>query len=154
MRSMVTDDEATFRDHAAELTRYATAINGPSDADDVVADAFAAAFASPKWPTIEDRRAYLYQAVLNQVRSRHRSAHRRRRRELAARDHAERSDVGVRPEVLAVMNSLTTRQRAVLFCLYWLDLDADATAQRLDLSIRTVQRDAQTARRHMKALLR
>ena len=151
---MLTDDEATFRDHAAELTRYAAAINGPSDADDAVADAFASAFASPKWATVEDRRAYLYQAVLNQVRDRHRSRSRRRRRELAAREDADRSDVGVRPEVLAVMRSLTTRQRAVLFCMYWLDLDAAGTAQRLDLSIRTVQRDSQTARRHMKALLR
>ena len=153
MRAMLTDDEATFRDHAAELTRYAAAIDGPSDADDVVADAFASAFASPKWAAVEDRRAYLYQAVLNQVRDRHRSRGRRRRRELAARENTDRSDVGVRPEVLAVMRSLTTRQRAVLFCLYWLDLDAAATAKRLELYIRTVQGDSQAARRHMKALL-
>jgi RNA polymerase sigma factor (sigma-70 family) len=151
---MLTDDETTFRVHAAELTRYAAAIGGPSDADDVVADAFASAFASPKWATVEDRRAYLHRAVLNEVRDRHRSRSRRRRRELAARERTDKAELEVRLEVLAVMNSLTTRQRAVLFCLYWLDLDAADTAQRLDLSIRTVQRDSQTARRHMKALLR
>ncbi|MEP1124626.1 MAG: sigma factor [Ilumatobacter sp.] len=150
----MTDDEATFREHAAELTRYAAAIAGPTDADDVVADAFAAAFASSRWPAIEDRRAYLYQAVLNQVRDRHRSNSRRQRREATTHRTDDTSDSGVRPEVLAVMNALTTRQRAVLFCLYWLDLDVLQTAHRLDLSTRTVQRESQTARRHMKALLR
>lgn len=155
MRSMtMTDDEATFRDHAAELTRYAAAIAGPTDADDVVADAFASAFASPRWASIEDRRAYLYQAVLNQVRDRHRSNSRRQRREVASRDTTNTAELGIRPEVLAVMNALTTRQRAVLFCLFWLDLDVAETAHRLDLSTRTVQRESQTGRRHMKALLR
>ena len=150
----MTDDEATFRDYAAELTRYAAAIAGPTDADDVVADAFASAFASSRWPSIEDRRAYLYQAVLNQVRDRHRSNGRRRRREVASGETADTTDVGIRPEVLAVMNTLSPRQRAVLFCLYWLDLDVAQTAHRLDFSTRTVQRESQTARRRMKALLR
>lgn len=148
------DDETVFREHAAELTRYAAAINGPTDADDVVADAFAAAFASPSWPTIEDRRAYLYRTVLNQVRDRHRSRSRRERRELAAQERRHHLDLGVRPEVIDAMNTLTTRQRAVLFCLYWLDLEVPEVASRLGLSTRTVQREAQTARRHMKALLR
>ncbi len=151
---MLHADEAVFREHAPELTRYAAAIGGPTDADDVVADAFAAVFASPKWSTVEDRRAYLYRAVMNQVRDRHRSSTRRRRRELAAREMSHSIEIGIRPEVLSAMNALTTRQRAVLFCLYWLDLDVPDTARRLDLSTRTVQRDAQTARRHMKALLR
>lgn len=150
----MTDDEATFRDHAAELTRYAAAIAGPADADDVVADAFASAFASPRWSSIEDRRAYLYRVVLNQVRDRNRSNSRRQRREDVSSEAAITADVGIRPEVLAVMNSLSPRQRAVLFCLYWLDLDVAETAHRLDLSTRTVQRESQTARRRMKALLR
>ncbi len=151
----MTTDESTFRQYAAELTRYAAAIGGPTDADDVVADAFAAAFASPRWSSIEDRRAYLYRAVLNQVRDRHRSSSRRQRRELKSLDTSCRSpDLAVRPAVVAVMNALTTRQRAVLFCLYWLDLDIADTAQRLDLSTRTVQRESHTARRHMKALFR
>lgn len=151
----MTTNEATFRQYAAELTRYAAAIAGPTDADDVVADAFAAAFASPRWSSVEDRRSYLYRAVLNQVRDRHRSNSRRHRRELTSLDTSSPShDSAVRPEVVAVMNALTARQRAVLFCLYWLDLDIADTALRLDLSTRTVQRESQTARRHMKALLR
>ena len=51
------------------------------------------------------------------------------------------------------MGSLSARQRAVLFCLYWLDLDVTTTADRLGLSTRTVQREAHTARNLMKALL-
>ena len=150
----MTADEATFRRYAAELTRYASAIAGPTNADDVVADAFAAAFASPRWSSVEDRRAYLYRAVLNQVRDRHRKNSRRQRRELSTLDISRSAELGVRPEVMAVMNALTTRQRAVLFCLYWLDLDIAVTAHRLGLSTRTVQREAQTARHHLKALLR
>jgi DNA-directed RNA polymerase specialized sigma24 family protein len=61
--------------------------------------------------------------------------------------------MAIRPEVLAVMRSLTTRQRAGLFCIYWLDLDVTSTADRLGLSTRTVQREAHTARNLMKALL-
>lgn len=155
MRSMtMTNDEATFRQYAAELTRYAAAIVGPSDADDIVADAFAAAFASQRWPSVTEPRAYLYQAVLNQGRDRHRSNSRRQRRELRSADTESIDDHRIRPEVLAVMNELTTRQRAVLFCLFWLDLDLSDTAHRLNLSTRTVQRESHTARRHMKALLR
>jgi len=128
----MTDDEVTFREHANELTRSAAAIAGPAAADDVVADAFASAFASPRWSSIEGRRAYLYRAVLNQVRDRHRSNSRRPQRDLASRETANTVEVGIRPEVLVVKNSLSTRQRAVLFCLYWLDLDVAQTAHRLD----------------------
>ena len=149
----MTDNEAAFRQYAAELTRYAAAIAGPSDADDLVADAFAAAFTSPRWPSVTEQRAYLYQAVLNQARDRYPSNSRRQRREASSIDSAGTVDSAIRPEVLAVMNALTTRQRAVLFCLYWLDLDVAETARRLGLSTRTVQRESQTARRHMKALL-
>ena len=56
---MPTTDDVTFRDHALELTRYATAIAGPTDADDIVASAFARAMSSTNWHTILDRRAYL-----------------------------------------------------------------------------------------------
>ena len=149
----VTTDEDTYETYAAELTRYAAAIAGPIDADDIVAEAFMSVLTSPKWPTVEDRRAYLYRVVLNQVRDRHRSRSRRERRELAAREDAAAADMAIRPEVLAVMRSLTTRQCAVLFCIYWLDLEVTSTADRLALSTRTVQREAHTARNLMKALL-
>ena len=153
MRSMSTTDDVTFRDYALELTRYATAIAGPTDADDIVASAFIRAMASKNWHTIVDRRPYLYQTVLNEVRDRHRSRTRRERREFAAREQQLTQDLPVRAEVLDVMNQLSLRQRAVLFCMYWLDLDAVHTAERLGLSVRSVQREAHTARRRMKVLL-
>lgn len=153
MRSMPTTDDVTFRDHALELTRYATAIAGPTDADDIVASAFARAMSSTNWHTILDRRAYLYQTVLNEVRDRHRSRTRRERREFAVREQQFTQDLPIRAEVLDVMNDLSPRQRSVLFCVYWLDLDSAQTAERLGLSVRSVQREAHIARRRMKALL-
>ena len=91
--TVVTVDEDTYETYAAELTRYAAAIAGPIDADDIVAEAFVSVLSSPKWATIDDRRAYLYRVVLNQVRDRHRARSRRERRELAAREESAAADL-------------------------------------------------------------
>jgi DNA-directed RNA polymerase specialized sigma24 family protein len=57
------DDVDTYRRHAGELIRYATALVGPDDAPDVVTDGVLAAFATPGWSDVVNRRAYLYRAV-------------------------------------------------------------------------------------------
>ena len=61
-------DEQTYRELAAELIRFATALVGPSDAADVMASAFAKAIASRTWTGVLNRRAYLYRAVHNEAR--------------------------------------------------------------------------------------
>ena len=86
-------------------------------------------------------------------RNRHRSRTKRERREFAAREQQLTQDLPIRAEVLNGMNQLSLRQRSVLFCVYWLDLDSAQTAERLGLSVRSVEREAHTARRRMKALL-
>jgi DNA-directed RNA polymerase specialized sigma24 family protein len=82
-------DEQTYRELAPELIRFATALVGQSDAADVMASAFAKALAGRSWPTVLNRRAYLYRAVHNEARSHAKRAGRRRERE--ARAPAERS---------------------------------------------------------------
>src|SRR5262245_42951341 len=77
----VPDDVDTYRRHATELIRYATVLVGTDDAPDVVTDAVLAAFRSPQWRTVENRRAYLYRAVLTRSLSHRRSTSRRRKRE-------------------------------------------------------------------------
>lgn len=140
--------------HAPELVRYATVLVGPHDADDLVADAVANAFAHPNWSGVEHRRAYLYRAVLNQARQTERSRARRRRRErrVAVRESVPASEV--RPEVLAAVQSLPARQRAIVFFTYWQDRSVNDIAAELDVTARTVQRELAEARAHLQERLR
>ncbi|CAN5804828.1 hypothetical protein BH24ACT5_BH24ACT5_19210 [soil metagenome] len=61
-------DERLYRELGGELMRLATALVGRSDAADVMATAFANAIAARSWPTVENKRAYLYRAVHNEAR--------------------------------------------------------------------------------------
>src|SRR5262245_48368668 len=108
------DDAAVYRRHSEELIRFATALVGAHDAADVLSSAVVKALASPTWPTVGNRRAYLYRAVFNEAQTLvSRSA---RRSELEAR--APRSDrwemPAYRPEVRDAVANLSVRQRAVV----------------------------------------
>lgn len=151
---MPRSDTDLYALHAAELVRYATVLVGPDDADDLVADAVANAFAHPNWAGVEQRRAYLYRAVLNQARQTERSRARRRRRErrVAVRESVPAREV--RPEVLAAVQSLPPRQRAIVFFTYWQDRTVADIAAELDVTTRTVQRDLTQARTHLEDRLR
>ncbi len=117
------DDVETYRRHAGELIRYATVLVGPDDATDVVADAVLAAFATPNWRDVANRRAYLYRAVLNASASHHRSTMRRRRRESAVILLAPTATEQPAPAVDAhrALGQLSEQQRAVVFLTYWED---------------------------------
>jgi DNA-directed RNA polymerase specialized sigma24 family protein len=65
-------DAETYEKFAGELVRFATGLVGPSDAADVAADAFVRVLGSRSWPDVGEQRAYLYRALLNEVRMRHR----------------------------------------------------------------------------------
>ena len=70
MQVMTASDRSNaevYREHAAELVRYATVLVGPTDAADVVADAVLGAFGSRVWPTVTHHRAYLYRAVYHRA---------------------------------------------------------------------------------------
>jgi len=151
----VSHDPATvYAEHAAELVRYATLLAGPSGADDLVADACVKAFASPGWTAVENPRAYLYRAVLNEARQAARRDGRRadRERRVAARDRIEPAEP--RPDVLAPLQSLTDRQRAIVFFTYWQDRSTAEIADDLGIDQRTVQRELLAARTHLAEVLR
>ena len=135
-------DETVYEKYADELIRLATALVGPTDAADVMANAVLRAFGSRGWAGVRNQRAYLNKAVLNEARMKHRSTMRRRAREARAapRDVVETPEI--RPEVLAHVAQLSARQRAVVLLTYWDDLDADEIAQRLGIS-------AGAARKHL-----
>ncbi len=151
---VVTDeDPELYRKYGDELVRFASAVVGPGGAEDVVATAVLRCFATPGWPSVGNRRAYLYRAVLNQaVKMRNATEW---RLDLAAADSAAACgpDAGVGVDVIRAMRRLTERQRAVLYLSYWEDLSPPDIADALRMSLRTVQRELTAGRTRLRRLL-
>lgn len=147
-------DEETYRKHADELTRFATGLVGPSEAQDVVSAAVFRAMTSRQWPEARNRRAYLFRSVLNEVRMRHRASRRRSRREMqAALPIAELSpetDLSLR---LLVSRHLTTQQRAVILLTYWADLDVASISSLLGVSEGSVKRHLARGRARLRKVM-
>lgn len=146
-------DADAYVKYADELTRFATGLIGPSDAEDIVVNAYVRCVTSRRWSGIENRRAYLYRAVLNEARSTQRASIRRHLRERAS---ARREAIEVntpRSEVLEAVKSLSLRQRSVIFLTYWSDLDPGAIGKLLDISDGAVRRHLARARARLKEVL-
>lgn len=142
-----------YEKYASELVRFATGLVGPDDGADVVADAFVKVLASGPWENVDDQRAYLYRAVLNQVRMRHRSTMRRRAREMRNAESEAFFDPEVRPEVMEAMSVLTAKQRAAVVLTYWEDLSPTEVARRLGVSEGTVRRHLARGRSKLREVL-
>ena len=146
-------DAAIYAAYAPELVRFATGLIGPTDAADVVADAFVALLTAPVWAEAENHRALLYRRVLFEARSRVRSAQRRRFRE----DRAERVTTvefpDLRPDIAAAVLRLSPQQRAVVVLSYWQDLTPTAVADLLDISEGAVRKHLARARAHLRRVL-
>jgi RNA polymerase sigma factor (sigma-70 family) len=151
----VMDNETVYRNYSAELTRYATGLVGPFDAPDVVTDACLRAFESRSWPDVVDRRAYLYRTVLNVANDHHRRTLSRRLREMRVAGREETSDPSgsIDVEVLDAVARLSVQQRAAVFLTYWEDLRPDAVAERMGVSVGTVKRHLDRARKRLGELL-
>lgn len=147
--------EEAYRAWAGELTRYATALVGPADAADVVAEAFATALARgpDAWRTVTDHRGYLYRSVLNAARMRHRGALRRRNRELRWLDEPTAGELIADPAVRAALDRLSVQQRAVTFLTYWLDLTPSTIAGMLGVSEGAIKRQLARARAQLREVL-
>jgi len=158
-------DGEIYRKHADELVRFASGLVGPSDAGDVLSSAVLRTFTSPAWPSVTNRRAYLYRAVLNEARMWRRSQGRRLvRDDRHGRPDGRAGDEGgagggddrtttVRAEVRSALAELDVRSRGVLFLSYWADLTPDEIAPLLDISASTVRRDLARARRKLRRML-
>lgn len=149
-------DEAVYEAYAAELVRFASGLVGPSDAPDVVVDAFVRLSRSPVWPMAEDRRALWFRAVVFEAKSLHRSNGRRREREARV---AASVPIGaappdpVDPEVRDALAKLSTQQRAVIFLTYWLDLQPASVAELLAVSEGSVRKQLARARNTLREVL-
>jgi RNA polymerase sigma factor (sigma-70 family) len=139
--------------YAADLTRFATALVGPWEACDVVSAAMLRCLWSKRWSSVQDQRAYLFRAVLNQARQSHRSAMRRAAREARAAAGGSVLPPEVHPEVLEAVARLSLRQRAVVVLSYWADLDPAGVAKLLGISQGSVRRHLARARARLRELL-
>ena len=149
----VSSDEEIYRKYADELVRFATGLVGPIDAQDVVSETCLRAFHAPKWPTVENHRAYLYRTMLNEVRRQHRSTLRRRLREVKASGPTTQDLNEADLDVLDAVDRLSVRQRAVVILTYWEDLSNKDAAARLGISPGAVKRHLSRARARIREQL-
>jgi RNA polymerase sigma factor (sigma-70 family) len=151
------DTTAEYLKHADELLRFASAVAGPSAADDIVAAVVMRVLVeSDRWRSFQNVRAYLLRAVMNEAIDRQRRRTRRQRREQRDSSLSPNAsyDSHVRTEVLDAVGRLSARQRAVVYLTYWLEHSASDVATELGVSVRTVERELTVARRELEVLLR
>jgi RNA polymerase sigma factor (sigma-70 family) len=147
------DDDALYRSCARDLTRFATALVGPSGAEDLVATSVARALGSRRWHEIDDRRGYLFRVVWNEAGRARRASQRRLEREIRVASKERIESAMSDGDVLRAIATLRIRQRAVVFLTYWSDLEPAVVAGMLGVSQRTVERELTSARRRLEVLL-
>jgi RNA polymerase sigma-70 factor (ECF subfamily) len=146
-------DEELYSKHADELIRFATALVGPSLAEDVVANAVVRSMSAPAWPSVLEPRAYLFKSVLNEARTLGRTDRRRQRREERAAEPESTDAPAISLEVRSALAQLSLRERSAIYLAYWHDLSVAEIATTLDISRRTAERALTTARRTLEERL-
>jgi RNA polymerase sigma factor (sigma-70 family) len=146
--------DEVFRRYGTELTRFATCLVGPHEAQDVVSEALLRCLWSSGWDEVVNQRAYLYRSVLHQARAHHRAAVRRHVREARAAIPGAVASPDGQVDVWEALAHLSIPERAVVFLTYWEDLTQVETGERLGVSERTVRRRLDRACRSLRRLLR
>lgn len=150
------DDAALYQRVSPELIRFATALVGRADAPDVLSAAVVKALATPGWPAVANRRAYLYRAVFNEAQTWLRRAGQRpvlERRAVRAATVDRWELPALHPDVRAAVAGLSVRQRGVIVLTYWADLDPRSVAERLGISEGSVRRHLARARARLRKVL-
>lgn len=137
-----------YEKHAADLVTYATALVGPSDAEDVVAEAMLGVFTRVRWTSVREPRGYLFRCVLNQARMAERRRSVGRRKEASVPQRVVADDEA--PDDLGLLAPLSVRERSVVYLTYWVDLAPAGVADLLDLSEGAVKRYLARARAKLR----
>ncbi len=147
-------EESAYRSYGPDLMRLATALVGPSDAEDLVSITLSSLLQGGRWAEADDMRAYAMGAVARQSSSLHRSSWRRRRREeRSALPLAVSDQTGGDSVLWQAVLSLPIRQRAVLYLAYWEDMGPTAIGEMLGISDGAVRRHLARARSSMRRSL-
>lgn len=143
------DDETIYRKNRDDLIRYATVLVGPGGAEDVVSTVVLRILARRRLDDLEEPRAYLFRAVLNECKTR---LSRRR-------THLNITEVGgvpaedPRPRITQAVLDLPPQQRAATYLVYWAGLTVAETADLIGIRPGTVKRYLHLARRTLKGVL-
>lgn len=128
-----------YEKHAEDLLRYACVLVGPTDGEDVLADAMFKVFTSTRWSQVREPRRYLFRCVFNQAASRQRRRAVGTRREQEAWDPTTTVGVSL-PDELGLLRALSVRERAVVYLTYWDDLLPRDVAELLGISEGSVRK--------------
>jgi RNA polymerase sigma-70 factor (ECF subfamily) len=145
---MYTDAEI-YTKHRDSLIRYATALVGPSKAEDVVSTVVVRVLARRSLGELDDPAAYLFRSVLNEARSTFRA---RPTVELPAEIGAHH-DRDIDPTVLDAVMALPVRQRAATYLVYWCDHTVEDAARLMGARPGSVKRYLFDARRNLRKAL-
>jgi DNA-directed RNA polymerase specialized sigma24 family protein len=132
-----------------DLARYAAVLIGPNEAEDVVSTVVVRVLRRRPLSDLDEARAYLFRAVLNECRNRLS----RRRRTWFPADPAVPPPDEPHPEILDAVFRLPVRQRAATYLTYWADLPVAETARLMGVGDGTVKRYLFLARRTLKGVL-
>jgi len=142
-----------YEEHRAALVRFASALIGPSDAQDAVSEAMASLLRGGSLLDAQNPKALMYTTVLAKTRSMQRSWYRRRARERRFAESVVVEAPLVRPDVLDAVLGLSVRQRACVYLTYWEDLAPNQIAETLGLGEGTVKKYLARARAHLREVL-
>lgn len=157
----VPDDDfsALYAAHHAEALRVAYLLCGHRErAEDAVADAFVKVWRAWSRGGIDNPRAYVRRAVVNQVNSRFRrlALERREAQRRTADDRGERSaldDVDDADELFAALGRLSPRQRTAIVLRYYLDLPEAEAATAMGVSVGTVKSSVSRGLERLRTLV-
>ena len=147
----VVDDAEVYESIRWDLMRYATALVGPSTAEDVVSAVVTRVLARRGGLAgLREPKPYLMKSILNEVRSRHR-AHSRH----AALISASASPLITEPadEIIAAIDQLPPRQRAAAFLVFHEEYTPAEAAALMGTRAGTVRRYLHLARQKLREAL-
>lgn len=123
---MTLSDETIYTKHKDDLTRYATVLIGPAEAEDVLSRVVLRVLQRRLLCDLDDARAYLFRAVLNEVRGRGR----RKQPTLPVPDASWMPEQDA--EIVEALRRLPPRQRAAVYLVYWEDMSIAEAAQTME----------------------
>jgi RNA polymerase sigma factor (sigma-70 family) len=145
-------DARAYQELRVELTRLATALVGPSEAEDVVADVVVRVLEGPGGLSgLRDPRPYLVKAIINEARSRYQQRKRIDGRPIGLLEDPSQTDY--RHELVEVVSMLPPRQRAATFLVYWEGHTSVSAAELMGCRPATVRRYLHLAHRKLEEMI-